>query len=273
MATIEFDPKTYTEPGCDTLQIFSDPEMKNELTQKMSGRHPKWGSITTKSHHLTFHFCSDGSVTEWGYRAIITAKFIATRYFCSPNSYFDLSYSISEMLFSFAKSINDFDKNNGVNFNIPHDVLTRNISNERKTELKEILKDQIDTSILDFPTLTGFASIWSVLEFVYCLKDVYANIKSNENEQDKLDIKGAYTQFGDGVMIFASCLLFLTNQVPLYKAISINKKIMNQRTTDLAHLEEKTLVYYLNVNQLVQSSMDYSLLSISSAIQALYKRD
>ena len=150
--TIEFDPKTYTEPGCDTLQIFSDPEMKNELTQKMSGRHPKWGSITTKSHHLTFHFCSDGSVTEWGYRAIITAKFIATRYFCSPNSYFDLSYSISEMLFSFAKSINDFDKNNGVNFNIPHDVLTRNISNERKTELKEILKDQIDTSILDFPT-------------------------------------------------------------------------------------------------------------------------
>ena len=132
------------------------------------------------------------------------------------------------------------------------------------TENWDLFSEKSPT-VLDFPTLTGFASTWSVLEFIYCLRDVYAK----DNTQDK----GSYANFGDGVMIFSSCILFLSKQVPLWRAVSIGTKIMSQRTTDIASLKEDNLDKYVRMYHLMQSSMEYALSSIDSAVTALYKRE
>ncbi|OHT15851.1 hypothetical protein TRFO_13669 [Tritrichomonas foetus] len=162
---IEFDKQTNTEPSCDYLQIFADEEMKQEISPRMSGKYAKWQSpIVTKSQHLTFIFFSDSTVTEWGYRAIITARFIATRSFLSPKSFFDLSYSISEMLYNFARRLNSHSLTKYPQFHIPHEVVKSSITKEQKAELREQLRDKINCSVFDLPTT--FPSTFSVLHYL-----------------------------------------------------------------------------------------------------------
>ena len=123
----------------------------------------------------------------------------------------------------------------------------------------ELFNEQ-STNILDFPSLTGFSSIWSVLEFLYILKEVHftGDIKS--------------TRYGGGVLFCAAAIINLTNQYNLSKILSIGSKIENQRITDIVSLQEEILTKLVNVYRLVRSIFDYAISSFDTTFKSiLYK--
>jgi hypothetical protein len=83
---ITFDEQCNSEHNCDYLEIFKSPErMDKDRVAKISGGRNNWKTIVVAAHHITFRFYSDGSVTEWGYRATITAFFRRPLPLASPN--------------------------------------------------------------------------------------------------------------------------------------------------------------------------------------------
>lgn len=72
-------------------------------------------------------------------------------------------------------------------------------------------------NLLDIHTLKGFAAVWSVLEFIFCLIEVF-----REEHSEK---QGSVVRFGEGVQICAAAILCLTSQRPFYRCLSIGRKI------------------------------------------------
>lgn len=102
--TIVFDQKTSTEINCDFLQIFSDTDCLKKITDKFSGRLSQWKEkIVTNSKHLAIRFHSDGSVVDWGYRAIISAKIFSRNNFTSPHPAYDVFRSFFDILLKMMK--------------------------------------------------------------------------------------------------------------------------------------------------------------------------
>ncbi|KAH0785011.1 Rac-binding component of scar regulatory complex [Histomonas meleagridis] len=133
------------------------------------------------------------------------------------------------------------------------------------------LFDETSTNIYDFPSLTGFAAIWSVLEFVFCLKEVYRKEGvSAEEESGRKVNRGAFAQFGEGVIICATAILCATRQQRLSQVLSIGGRINQMKKTDLAILEEETMTRFLSVNQLVHESMEFSMHLIEPAIESIF---
>lgn len=140
----------------------------------------------------------------------------------------------------------------------------------RTCQEKWSLFEEESSTILDFQSLTGFAAIWSVLEFVFCLKEVHRKEDFSGGETKKNT--GAFGLFGEGVLLCAAALLCILRQQPLSRALSIGTRIVQQKRTDLAVLEDDVLNKYLVVYELVQNSIDYALSSISPAVNSLFKQ-
>jgi hypothetical protein len=89
--TVTFDQRTCSETSCDWLQIFTDRDCTRKLTERLSGKLARWKErIVTTAKHLSFKFHSDGSVTDWGYRATICAKIFNRMNFTSPHPAYDV---------------------------------------------------------------------------------------------------------------------------------------------------------------------------------------
>ena len=131
--------------------------------------------------------------------------------------------------------------------------------------------DETSRNILDFPTLTGFAAAWSVLEFIFCLKEVHRKEDSViAPDGNRRMNSGSFAMFGEGVLVCAATLLCVTRQQPLSKVLSIGNRIIQQKLTDLAVLEEETLEKFLTCYQLVRASMDSSLATIAPAVKNVF---
>lgn len=136
---------------------------------------------------------------------------------------------------------------------------------------KRDLFDETSRNILDFPTLTGFAAAWSVLEFIFCLKEVHRKEESvTAPDGNHRMNSGSFAMFGEGVLVCAATLLCVTRQQPLSKVLSIGNRIIQQKLTDLAVLEEETLEKFLTCYQLVRASMDSSLATLAPAVKNVF---
>ena len=93
---VKFDPRTASETNCDYLQIFSDAECKQKITGKLSGKYNRWKAepIITSSKHLSFKFHSDGTINDWGYKAIISATIFSKTNYTTPDFSFDIYRSL-----------------------------------------------------------------------------------------------------------------------------------------------------------------------------------
>lgn len=126
--------------------------------------------------------------------------------------------------------------------------------------------DEKTLNILDFTSMNGFAAVWSVLEFVFCLKEVY-----RREEVIKLvshDKGGSFAIFGEGVLTTAALILCLTNQAPLARVMSIGARIIQQKKIDLAALDEEVLNKFLNVYQLVNASIENTVTLLAPTLSS-----
>ena len=102
--TITFDPQTETEAENDYLEIFSDPECKNRVCDRLSGKFENWQKIITNCDHLSFKFTSDPSINLYGYKAYIEVKsFETTLAYKSPQIFYDLSRALFLILLNVSK--------------------------------------------------------------------------------------------------------------------------------------------------------------------------
>lgn len=266
---IEFDKRTATENGCDYLQIFTDEEMKKELTPMMSGKYAKWiPIIKTQSQHLTFHFYSDTSITEWGYKATITARYVATRKFSSPESFFDLSYTIIDMLYNFTKRLIDEKRTKQTypQFSIPREVIDqpKQLTESQKMILKTKLKENIDESIFNLPTT--LPSFYSALDYL---------VNNNMYDKSLVDIilsppDYIITETQDPKDVFTSLSSFImTNnlcELPQPRFAFLTNVI---KGTDDAHVFALNLIKKAQV--VLQDSNPKNLLSAANYIQTAFK--
>ncbi|OHS98775.1 CUB domain containing protein [Tritrichomonas foetus] len=103
--TVTFDQRTNSETNCDYLQIFTDRDCIKKLTDRLSGRLSRWkDKIVTTAKHLAFKFHSDGSVTEWGYKATISAKLFSRMNFTSPHPAYDVFRAFFDILLKMMKT-------------------------------------------------------------------------------------------------------------------------------------------------------------------------
>ena len=115
--------------------------------------------------------------------------------------------------------------------------------------------------------MTGYAMVWSVLEFVFCLKEVH---RHEETDPTTGSTKaGAFAAYGEGVFIAAATLICITNQRPLYYVLSIGDKIRQQNMTDIAILVDENMSRFLDIYQLVESSLSFSLMTVQPAVQSV----
>lgn len=128
------------------------------------------------------------------------------------------------------------------------------------------LFDEKSPNILDFTSMNGFAAVWSVLEFVYCLKEVYR--REEISKQDPPEKVGSFAVFGEGVLTTAALMLCLTGQAPLARIMSIGTRITQQKKIDLAALDEEVLNNFLNIFQLVNASIENTITLLAPTLES-----
>jgi len=133
----------------------------------------------------------------------------------------------------------------------------------------EIFKER-SFNLFDFPSLTGFASIWSVLEFVFCLKEVHRKDETEPNK--KYSTNGSFSLFGEGVVLCASCLLCVLKQQPLYKVLCIGERISQQKRIEEAGIDDENLTRFLTVFQFVQKSQEFAHSSLSPTVEGVLNK-
>ncbi|XP_034149248.1 LOW QUALITY PROTEIN: zinc finger ZZ-type and EF-hand domain-containing protein 1 [Esox lucius] len=69
--SVKFDPRCYTEEGCDELIMASSSDYLQDL-HNFSGSPQKWADIEIPGDTLHYRFISDMSNTEWGYKFTVT---------------------------------------------------------------------------------------------------------------------------------------------------------------------------------------------------------
>lgn len=74
--TLEFDPLCATETNCDWLQLYLRANKEMPLRDRLTGGVGSWPTkdpIKIQGDRAFFHFHSDGSRTDWGFKCLVTA--------------------------------------------------------------------------------------------------------------------------------------------------------------------------------------------------------
>jgi len=165
--SITFDKQTETEPGCDYLQIFTDPEMKEPLTTKLSGKFESWTSpVISNSQSLTFYFHSDASLSSYGYKAYITVRSLGTTLlFKSPQIFYDLSRTIFLALLNVTKRL--YSPPDGfvpIIFSFPPNLDTYTYTHQQSIELINLIGEKfgLDSFSQDYTLLFNPSSSFPI---------------------------------------------------------------------------------------------------------------
>jgi hypothetical protein len=141
-----------------------------------------------------------------------------------------------------------------------------------KTELdraeKKILDEESRDLVFNFERMTGFAAVWSVLEFVFCLRQVHGKDPGDDSVTlGNIQVK-SFAEFGEGTLIGAALLLCLSGQQTLARVVSIGQRINNQYQTDMMPSDKGDMKKFSEVFDLVQSSFNYAVSLVLPAVQA-----
>ena len=114
---------------------------------------------------------------------------------------------------------------------------------------------------MDFTQLRGFASVWSVIEFVYCL-----------NESLRVgDTSSGFAKFGQGVMICAAIILLFTGQTAMSKVLDIGRRILRHHETDMSGMSDEKTLRYIACSAYGSATVDWALNFLQPHVQNFMK--
>lgn len=109
--------------------------------------------------------------------------------------------------------------------------------------------DEKNPKSLDFTQMTGFASCYSVVDFVYTFSE-------------SMRVGDAITGFakhGQGVMIAAAIILLITGQTDLHKLLCIGKKMLRYFDSDMSGMADEKTLRYLAAAEYGVATVDWAL--------------
>jgi len=128
------------------------------------------------------------------------------------------------------------------------------------------LFEETSSNILDLQSLNGFASMWSVLDFLFCMIEV---LSGDKNHYDLS--KGSLVKYGEGVQITAGLILCITNQRSLFRLLNIGEKVAAHVASDFAADCSVLVKRYLAVYKLMSSSLSCSIATFKPAVDQAIK--
>jgi hypothetical protein len=105
--------------------------------------------------------------------------------------------------------------------------------------------------------MTGFACVWAVLEFVYCVRES----KRSPNQAE------GFARNGFGVMVCAALLLLASGQTGIAKIVSIGKKLRRYRETDVTGMVDEKIDRVLAAFDASAAAVDWALLLFAPFVQ------
>jgi hypothetical protein len=116
-------------------------------------------------------------------------------------------------------------------------------------------------NLMDVLSLTGFASKWSVLDFIFSL------IESGKRTGGE---RGAIARFGEGVHLCAAVVLCATGQVPLFRAFGIGERILSHFETDFSSGGTgQRIKDFIVVNKLVSSAYQCAISVLRKTVEVV----
>ena len=113
----------------------------------------------------------------------------------------------------------------------------------------------------DFTTMSGFASVWSVVEFVYCLMEA-----TRVGEQDT-----GFPKYGSGVMLCAALILLAVGQDDLSRVLCVGRKMQRHKETDMSGVQDEKILRFLAVSQYDIATIDWALLFFRPYVRNFHK--
>jgi hypothetical protein len=130
------------------------------------------------------------------------------------------------------------------------------------------LFEETSPSILDLPSLNGFAARWSVLDFLFSLIEA-----EKVNGSEKPSEIGSIVRFGEGVHLCAAVLLCITGQRSLFKPLSIGAKISAHFETDFSSGGKGARVKkFITVNKLVSAGFHCAVSVLQRMVDLIIRR-
>jgi hypothetical protein len=125
------------------------------------------------------------------------------------------------------------------------------------------LFDERSDNLLDMRSMTGFASRWSVLEFLFCLLE---SSRRSKDDAEEPPANVAVVQYGEGVLISAAIVLCACAQRPLYKLLAIADRIKSHQLTDFNALKEERVKRFFAVSDWVSAAIACAIESVQLPI-------
>lgn len=155
----------------------------------------------------------------------------------------------------------------------PLKLIILQIYKKRLTE-KDILPDFVETSKcpLDFPSLNGFAAVWSVLEFAYCLKECY--YYNYGHEKSKSITSSPLSKYGESLLIPVVLILETLKQVPMYKVFSIGEQILRQSIVENTNENNRqcSVSTFLKIYNFLKASANFTLTTLKPSLELKEKQ-
>lgn len=119
--------------------------------------------------------------------------------------------------------------------------------------------------ILDPKTMDGFSSVWTIVEFLFCLIEMLKdNIAQNENHNP-----GSLGVFGESPLFAAAAIILLTGQKNLYNVHDIGKKIKDAAETELSFTDSGNVGKFCKVFKVIDSSIRCAFTNYQSITDAI----
>lgn len=126
----------------------------------------------------------------------------------------------------------------------------------RKQQFSELIAET-SKYYLDLQSLTGFASTWSILEFLFILRE-------STHEKD--------TNFlGEGVQLCAAAILCMTKQIGLYDIVCISNNIKSHRLTDFNVLKNQRVKTFISLSDSFIASIRCAITSYLPIFEHIYQ--
>ena len=109
----------------------------------------------------------------------------------------------------------------------------------------------------DYTQFKGFASVWSIIEFSYCL------MESNREPSES----SGFQKYGQGVFICAGLIISLIGQEKIYNLIGICRKLQRFRHSDMSGVTNEKIVQYLAVTKYCTSAVYWAIMSYKNILQ------
>ena len=134
-------------------------------------------------------------------------------------------------------------------------------------KLSLLLENSIQSKSPILPSvnsMSGFASIWSIIEFIYCqMESTREPVKEDENS---LPPQEGFIKYGNGVFLAASIIALATNQVSLIKLLSIGHKLEMAYEIDQSGSLADKLIRFLSVYKYGETIYEWGLLFFSQHV-------